>query len=434
MAGNVSMAVCFSDGAIIQKPCAFNPNGATWKSCQDMSVVPRHNARCCSIQCPSRARICKACAFQGGEKKTVVNIATGLCTFHQENGEAKTIPVQRFKPISNGMRGGGGSVAVAKLPNLGASEPDSSKDSGLSLEKQAALTRARKAIAEAAYQEISPKLIRRNPDQPRKQFDPEALELLRQGIQQDGQLQPGLVRPVSKDKDGTIYEVVDGERRWRAVSNIKGRKYRAFVAHLDDEAAAYLMSVALNCNRVEHTHLEISDAIVYMSETLHMRGEDIGKTMGLHEVVVSQYKSLRRIVPEVRRMFDPEQSGIRRFPFQAAVSLSRIKPELQEYYAQQYIEGKVSNVALKQLSLSAEHRSDDVMSVRVPDIWEQWRAHASRMEGISKKLEEHVGLIERTRHPAYLERPLTGRASAITHLRKIKALAEQGLRALKADS
>ena len=56
-------------------------------------------------------------------------------------------------------------------------------------------------------------VLRPNPDQPRRHFDPESLRELADSIKAQGIIQPLLVRPQS---DGTTYQIVAGERRWRA--------------------------------------------------------------------------------------------------------------------------------------------------------------------------------------------------------------------------
>ncbi len=130
-------------------------------------------------------------------------------------------------------------------------------------------------------------------------------------------------------------------------------------------------------------------------------------------------------------MLDPEQSGVAKFPFQPALYISHIKPELQAYHAQQYLEGKMSAVMLKQAAAKTENRSADVMSARVPDIWEQWRNHALRLARLKSNLKQAVDLMKATRQPDAIDTPLTGRTSSVAELRAIKELAEQGLKILK---
>ena len=68
----------------------------------------------------------------------------------------------------------------------------------------------------AVYREIAPADIERNPRQPRQVFDEEALSELVHSIREFGLLQPIVVRAVSGSKSGARYQIVMGERRWRA--------------------------------------------------------------------------------------------------------------------------------------------------------------------------------------------------------------------------
>ncbi|HSR00795.1 MAG TPA: ParB/RepB/Spo0J family partition protein, partial [Sphingomicrobium sp.] len=70
---------------------------------------------------------------------------------------------------------------------------------------------SQQADSRGGVREIETARIRRNPDQPRNQFNEEALEELTQSIRERGILQPVLLRP-----DGDNYMIVAGERRWRA--------------------------------------------------------------------------------------------------------------------------------------------------------------------------------------------------------------------------
>ena len=67
--------------------------------------------------------------------------------------------------------------------------------------------------------ELPIELIRPNPDQPRKRFDEEALAVLAESLTARGIIQPILVRPLA----GGTYELVAGERRWRAAQRLVQR-------------------------------------------------------------------------------------------------------------------------------------------------------------------------------------------------------------------
>src|SRR5690349_10660049 len=68
----------------------------------------------------------------------------------------------------------------------------------------------------AVYREIDPAAIERNPRQPRQVFDEDALAELVHSIREFGLMQPIVVRPVSGQPGAPLYQLVMGERRWRA--------------------------------------------------------------------------------------------------------------------------------------------------------------------------------------------------------------------------
>ncbi|MBA2523396.1 MAG: ParB/RepB/Spo0J family partition protein, partial [Solirubrobacterales bacterium] len=84
-------------------------------------------------------------------------------------------------------------------------------------------------VGEPAYREVPVELVRPNPDQPRKAFNDEALERLAATIAEAGVLQPLVVRPLP---DGR-YELIAGERRWRA-ARLAGLKAIPAIVRDDD--------------------------------------------------------------------------------------------------------------------------------------------------------------------------------------------------------
>src|SRR5579864_2524600 len=83
--------------------------------------------------------------------------------------------------------------------------------------------------------EIPIELVHRNPDQPRRHFPEEEIAELEASIRDKGVLQPILVRP--SPKTGGEYEIVAGERRWRAAQQAGLRAIPALVRVLDDDKA-----------------------------------------------------------------------------------------------------------------------------------------------------------------------------------------------------
>jgi len=125
-------------------------------------------------------------------------------------------------------------------------------------------------------------LVEPNPNQPRKIFDEAALAGLAASIEERGLLQPVLVRPVA----GGTYELVAGERRWRAARLAGLEKVPALVRERDD---AHALEVALveNMAREDLNPLEEARACAALVEELGLTREEVGRRVGRSRVAVS---------------------------------------------------------------------------------------------------------------------------------------------------
>lgn len=192
------------------------------------------------------------------------------------------------------------------------------------------LDRVKRAMSDAVYIKIKPSLLRPMAGQPRVHFNPERLRRLANSMTDVGQMMPGIVRRMPRDGEGREYEILDGERRWRAVALAELGEYRAMLVEIDDEAAPYIVSVISNFHREGHTVLEISDAVVKMHEGLRLSMYEIANALELATPTeASQLYGLRRLVPEVRDMLDPNLIKGHPLPKTAAIHIST-RPESEQ--------------------------------------------------------------------------------------------------------
>ena len=147
----------------------------------------------------------------------------------------------------------------------------------------AALERVRSAMAAARHETVDIQRIRPFGKQPRNFFDPKRMAELTESVRQSGQLVEGMLRPVNRDKLGRDFELIDGERRWRACLAAGVPSYRAMVVDLERDDTQFLISATVNFNRTEHTPQETALAIRHMHETLKLSLIEIGKLIGKHE-------------------------------------------------------------------------------------------------------------------------------------------------------
>jgi ParB family chromosome partitioning protein len=129
---------------------------------------------------------------------------------------------------------------------------------------------------------IALELIAPNPHQPRRQFDEEALVALAESLKTRGVLQPVLVRPVA----GGRYELIAGERRWRA-AGLAGIEQIPAIVRRHDDAASLELAVIENMAREDLNPIEEARACAALIEELGLTREDVGRRVGRSRVAVS---------------------------------------------------------------------------------------------------------------------------------------------------
>ena len=138
--------------------------------------------------------------------------------------------------------------------------------------------------------------IHPNPNQPRKLFDVTALNELAASISEKGLISPVTVRKV---KNG--YELIAGERRWRALKHLKKRTVPAYV--LDTKNSLDIMEMALveNIQREDLNSIEESEAYAVLSKKYGLSHESIAKAVGKKRVTISNSLRLLKLPLEIRR-------------------------------------------------------------------------------------------------------------------------------------
>jgi ParB family chromosome partitioning protein len=142
--------------------------------------------------------------------------------------------------------------------------------------------------------ELPLELIAPSPHQPRRVFDEEALLALAESIKLRGVLQPVLVRPLA----GGSYELIAGERRWRAAQLAELATVPAIVRHHDDSTS---LEVALieNMAREDLSPIEEARACAALVEELGLTREEVGLRVGRSRVAVSNLIRLLDLPDEV---------------------------------------------------------------------------------------------------------------------------------------
>jgi ParB family chromosome partitioning protein len=146
----------------------------------------------------------------------------------------------------------------------------------------AAILSTSPAEAETELRELPVELISPNPQQPRRVFEEEALVALAESLRDRGVLQPILVRPLA----GGTYELIAGERRWRA-AQLAGLDTIPAIVRPDDDAASLELALIENMAREDLNPLEAARAVAALVEELGLTREEVGRRVGRSRVAVS---------------------------------------------------------------------------------------------------------------------------------------------------
>jgi ParB family chromosome partitioning protein len=149
--------------------------------------------------------------------------------------------------------------------------------------------------------EIDIDLISPNPAQPRTTFDEAKLEELAQSIRENGIVQPILVR-----RNGGRYEIIAGERRWRAAQRAELQRITAVVRDIPDEK---LLELALieNIQRQELNPIEEAKAYKNLIETLGLTQEVTAKRVGRDRTYITSFLRLLKLPLDVQELLEAEK-------------------------------------------------------------------------------------------------------------------------------
>ncbi|HAR90342.1 MAG TPA: chromosome partitioning protein ParB [Gammaproteobacteria bacterium] len=142
-------------------------------------------------------------------------------------------------------------------------------------------------------------LIQRGKYQPRTDMHEEALEELAASIKNQGVMQPIVVRPISSEK----YEIIAGERRWRATQMAGLDTIPAIVKPVGDEAAI-AMSLIENIQRENLNPIEEAMALKRLQDEFELTQQEVADAVGKSRVTVTNLIRLIGLHIDVRRMLE----------------------------------------------------------------------------------------------------------------------------------
>lgn len=255
---------------------------------------------------------------------------------------------------------------------------------GLGRGLEALIPTSRKAAEEAGLEEIEGASLRTipvkqivpNPRQPRAVFDEQDMEELVHSIKEIGLLQPIVVRPTGKDS----YELIMGERRWRATQKAGLDSITAVVRETSDED---LLRDALleNLHRSELNPLEEAAAYQQLLDDFGCTQEELSERIGRSRPQISNTIRLLKLAPAVQRRVAAKVISAGH----ARALLAVTNPELQERLATRVVAEGISVRQLEEIVQFADEGSGSgrQQSRALP------KATSPRVEELAHDLSEH---------------------------------------------
>ncbi len=243
---------------------------------------------------------------------------------------------------------------------------ESSNDSSQELIKSAA----------AAVNEISLSKIGANPFQPRTHFDEESLEELVVSIKQHGIIQPITVR---KTDDGK-YQLITGERRFRAAIKAGLKKVPAYVRDAEDENMLELALVE-NIQREDLDAIEVAISYERLIDECKLTQETLGERVGKNRATVTNYLRLLKLPAEIQAAIREKKLSMGQARAILGVEDPKLQLEIFQKTLQQDLSVRKVETLVKKLK---EDKSTG--SASLPDDmegYEDLREHLSHFFGTS---------------------------------------------------
>ncbi|MDQ0429174.1 MULTISPECIES: ParB/RepB/Spo0J family partition protein [Caryophanaceae] len=195
--------------------------------------------------------------------------------------------------------------------------------------------------------QISVGEIRTNPYQPRKIFDQAALEELAESIKEHGILQPIVVR-----KAGEKFELVVGERRFRAAKLIKLKEVPAIIKELTDQQMMEL-AILENLQREDLTPIEEAEAYQKLMEALNLTQEQLAFRLGKSRPHIANHVRLLALPQNVRKLISDKELSMGHGRTLLGLRSKKLIPETAEKVVKE-------NLNVRQLENLVQRLNEDV--------------------------------------------------------------------------
>ena len=213
-------------------------------------------------------------------------------------------------------------------------------------------------IMSAGPQQIDIDLIEPSPFQPRTRFREEALEELARSIKASGIIQPLVVRPV-----GSRFQLIAGERRWRAAQRAGLTKVSAIVRQVSDELALE-MTLVENIQREDLNAMETARAFERLMEEFQLTQESVAERTGKDRATVANAVRLLKLEPTIQEWI--EEGKLSAGHGRALLSVA--DPQLRMRYAHRASRGGLTVRQIERLAARRTRTGATVITVSSQDV------------------------------------------------------------------
>ena len=157
----------------------------------------------------------------------------------------------------------------------------------------------KQAPGDGVLLEIPVEFLQRGKYQPRRDLNPQALQELANSISQQGVMQPIVVRTLGENK----YEIIAGERRWRATQKAGIDKIPAIIRDISDETAI-AMALIENIQREDLNAIEESQALIRLQDEFKLTQQQVAEAVGKSRAAVANLMRLASLDTAVQRQLE----------------------------------------------------------------------------------------------------------------------------------
>jgi ParB family chromosome partitioning protein len=158
------------------------------------------------------------------------------------------------------------------------------------------------ASKQGTLTDIEVALIRPNPYQPRQDFDPNKLEELKRSIEENGIIQPITVRKVEQG-----YELIAGERRLRAVTELGYEKIPAYLIQVESKEEMLELALIENVQRDYLNAIEQAQAYQRLIDECNLTQEEVAKKIGKDRTTITNFLRLLKLPPKIQESVKREE-------------------------------------------------------------------------------------------------------------------------------